>query len=55
MQMVPGDATREEISEIPVVQIPAETRVWHKGLEANFQWVILDRSKERVSAQHVTL
>lgn len=45
MQMVPGDATGEEIFEFPVVQIPVETGVWHRGTEA--VRVILDRSRGR--------
>lgn len=28
MQMLPSNATREEIFELPVVQIPALIRVW---------------------------
>lgn len=53
MQMVLGDATGEEISELPV--IPTETGVWQQGMEAKIcAWVILDRDLERVLTQHVT-
>lgn len=34
--MVPGEATREEISELPVVQIAAETGVWQGGMRRTF-------------------
>lgn len=36
MQMVPGGATGEEISELPAVQIPAETGVWQEGWKQTF-------------------
>lgn len=48
--MVPGDATEEEISELPAVRIPAETGL-ARGMEANFhscvQGVILDKHREK--------
>lgn len=35
--MVPGDATGEEISELPVEQITAERGVWQGEWRQNFQ------------------
>lgn len=37
--MVPGDATGEEISELPAVQIPAETGVWQEEWKQTFSAV----------------
>ncbi len=39
--MVPGDATGEEISELPAVQIPAESRVWQKEWKQTFSAVCM--------------
>lgn len=53
MQMVPGDATGEEISELPVVQIPAETGVWQREWRQTFSVrAILDRNSENTCTQH---
>lgn len=52
--MVPGDATGEEYSELPVVQIPAETGVWQREWRQTFSIkAILDRHRETACAQHV--
>lgn len=52
--MVPSDATGEEISELPAVQIPAETGVWQREWRQTFRIkAILDRHRETTCTQHV--
>lgn len=52
MQMVPGDATGEEISNFPAVQIPVETGVWHRVMEANSECMGYFRQMPRTGFLH---